>query len=74
MNDVVDISDYSTTCNLFADDLKIYSTVAVVAGRNSLQNALDKLTVWCNKWQMCINISKTLVLHIGKKILSMNIV
>ena len=67
VNDVVDISDNSTVCSLFADDLKIYSAVDIVAGCDSLQNALDKLTVWCNKWQMCINISKTLVLHIGKK-------
>ena len=67
INDVVEISNYGNTCSLFADDLKIYSAVDTDADRDSLQNALDKLVLWSEKWQMCINTSKTFVLHLGKK-------
>jgi len=67
INDVVEISNCCSNCSLFADDLKIYSAVDTNADRDSLQVALDKLVLWCKKWQMCINASKTFVLHLGKK-------
>jgi len=32
----------------------------------SLQEDLDKLWTWCNKWQMSFNVEKCKVMHFGK--------
>ena len=50
---------------MFADDTKIFSPVANTEDREKLQNDLDSLCVWSDKWQLCFNASKCKVLHIG---------
>ena len=50
---------------MFADDTKIFSPVANTEDRENLQNDLDSLCVWSDKWQLHFNASKCKVLHIG---------
>jgi len=55
----------STKFQLFADDLKLYSTIDTSNSyRNNLQNSLDKLVRWASDWQLNINIDKCSVLGI----------
>jgi len=68
INDITDISDSSTKCSLFADDLKMYSSIDTIADSSSLQIALDRLALWSETWQSNVNVNKTHVLHIGRKI------
>ena len=51
---------------LFADDLKLFSTVNTHFNFSSLQSALDRLQRWCTDWQLTINTQKCYVLHLGK--------
>ena len=48
-------------CLMYADDLIILSKTKL-----GLQNCLDKLQCWCNKWLMKINLKKTEVIIFQK--------
>ena len=56
----------AVTHQLFADDLKLFSTVKTSTNAASLQSTLDRLQQWCTNWQLTINIKKCFVLHLGK--------
>ena len=60
INDLPD--NLSCTCQIFADDTKIYSTSD---HHQSLQKDLYSLLEWSNAWQLEFNTSKCKVLHIG---------
>ena len=66
INDVTDALRSDCTCQLFADDLKLYS-VANIADNNTLviQDSLDKLCRWSDLWQLTISHKKCLVISIG---------
>jgi ribonucleases P/MRP protein subunit RPP40 len=55
------------THKLFADDLKLYSTINTEHDVRSLQSALVRLQQWCCDWQLTINVTKCHILHIGNK-------
>ena len=57
--------DISSRISKFADDTKLYKTVSNVDDHNILQNDLDKLLEWSQKWQMSFNIGKCGVMHAG---------
>ena len=50
---------------MFADDTKIFSPVGNTEDREKLQNDLDSLCVWSDKWQLRFNAIRCKVLHIG---------
>jgi len=50
----------------FADDTKIYGAVMDNKDRENLQNDLDNLVKWSEKWQMTFNVEKCKVMHLGK--------
>ena len=50
---------------MFADDTKIIRPIVTQKDRDTLQNDLDKLMVWTQKWQMKFNVDKCSVLHFG---------
>jgi len=54
----------SSECRLFADDALLYNTRK---RNNVLQEDLNKLYIWSQKWQMTFNPSKCSVLSIGDK-------
>ena len=51
---------------IFADDTKAYSTIQSDADSNKLQQCINDLTNWSEKWQLKFNSKKCKVLHIGK--------
>ena len=63
MNDM-EINLESST-SMFADDTKIIRPIVTQKDRDTLQNDLDKLMVWTQKWQMKFNVDKCSVLHFG---------
>ena len=52
---------------LFADDTKLYNTVSTPAQINDLQDDLNNLHRWSERWQLPFNEDKCKVLHIGKR-------
>jgi len=67
INDIESICCTDTSLQLFADDLKLYSTVTVSNCSQSLQQSLINLEAWSADWQLSINIAKCAVLRIGSK-------
>ena len=61
-----DIVRTAVTHELFADDLKLFSTVKTFANAASLQPALVRLQQWYTNWQLTVNTKKCFVLHLGK--------
>ena len=51
-------------CHVFADDTKIYNTTE---NKATLQNDLNKLYEWSEKWQLSFNASKCKCIHYGSK-------
>jgi ribonuclease P/MRP protein subunit RPP40 len=49
----------------FADDTKGGRKVASIEDRDKLQQALDCLCDWAEKWGMSFNVSKSKVMHVG---------
>ena len=50
---------------MFADDTKLFRKIKNYADRQHLQDYLNKLTGWSEKWQMWFNFGKCKCLHTG---------
>ncbi len=50
----------------FADDTKVAKVIGDPADRDKLQEALDCLCDWADKWGMSFNVSKCKVMHVGR--------
>ena len=72
INDVVDSLPTSTTCKLFADDLKMYSVLNIINDANSIFSAFENIKQWASIWQLQINESKSNWLFIGRTASSFN--
>lgn len=59
--------DHGIKCKVskFADDTKLATSVRHIEGCIRIQNDLDKLLGWADKWQMNFNNKKCKVLHVG---------
>ena len=59
--------DNNITSNIlkFADDTKVFGRVNNDGDKQHLQNDLDKLVKWSEKWQMLFNFGKCKCLHTG---------
>ena len=59
--------DDSITSNVlkFADDTKLFRKVNTDGDKQHLQNNLDRLVKWSEKWQMLFNFGKCKCLHTG---------
>lgn len=62
LNDICSICENGISMMLFADDAKLYTEIRL--NDNSLQQSLNRLSVWCSDWQLTINISKCCVLSL----------
>ena len=51
----------------FADDTKVFRKIKSDADRQHLQDDLNKLIEWSEKWQMLFNFGKYKCLHMGMK-------
>ena len=63
-NDLVEIFKYAKV-KMYADDLTIYAVVNNESDKHKLQNELNELCEWADKWQLSINFNKCSVLHFG---------
>ena len=72
INDVTSIFDELVKPKLFADDLKLYTSVKSNDDCKLLQANLDKLAQWANDWQLKISSTKCCVLDIGRKMDAVN--
>ena len=55
----------------FADDTKLFSKTKEIGDKQNLQDDIDKLVKWSEKWQMLFNFGKCKCLHIGPENTSM---
>ena len=49
----------------FADDTKLFRKVKEIGDKQNLQDGIDKLVKWSEKWQMLFNFGKCKCLHTG---------
>ena len=56
----------------FADDTKLFTKTQEIGDKFFLQDDIDKLVKWSEKWQMLFNFGKCKCLHIGPGNASMN--
>ena len=63
INDLED--DISSKVQKFADDTKVFRKVTNDTDKQRLQDDLDKLVQWSEKWQMLFNFGKCKCIHIG---------
>ena len=66
--------DDNITSNIlkFVDDTKVFRRVNNDGDKQHLQNYLDRLVKWSEKWQMLFNFGKCKCLHIGHGNLDVN--
>ena len=57
--------DISSKVLKFADETKVFRKVIIDTYKQSLQDDLDKLVKWSEKWQMLFNFGKCKCIHIG---------
>ena len=50
----------------FADHTKVFRNITNVTDKQSLQDDLDKLAKWSEKWQMLFNFGKYKCIHTGQ--------
>ena len=54
-----------SSIRLFADDAKIFRSVSTIQERNHLQEDLNRIWAWTEKWQLPLNLRKCSVIHLG---------
>ena len=62
------------TCSMltFAHDTKLFTKTKELGDKHNLQDDIDKLVKWSEKWRMLFNFGKRKCLHIGLGYTSMN--
>ena len=58
-------SDVRNIILKFADDTKVFGKVNAAADGLQLQEDLNRLCDWANRWQMEFNVAKCVTMHIG---------
>ena len=53
---------------LFADDCLLFRKIRNQDDSDKLQEDLDQISQWCEKWQMSLNINKCKLLEIKSKL------
>ena len=56
----------------FADDTKLFRKVKEIGDKQNLQDYIDKLVKWSEKWQMLFNFGKCKCIHTGSRNTGMN--
>ena len=51
----------------FADDTELFRQISDAVDTRGMQEDLDRLVEWADKWQMKFNVSKCKVMHAGKR-------
>ena len=74
LNIIINDLDDNITSNVlkFADDTKVFRKVNNDGDKQHLQNYLDSLVKWSEKWQMLFNFGKSKYLQTGHGNLDVN--
>lgn len=56
-----------SSCEMYADDTKVFGTVDTQSKWDQLQQDLNNLVEWADRWQLRFNAGKCQVLHLGSK-------
>ena len=54
-----------STCNMFADDTKVYKEINNPEDHKALQLDLDRMNEWSHRWQLPFNETKCKCMHFG---------
>ena len=65
INDLPDV--VTSQIKMFADDAKVFSSIADPTAAVGMQADLDALVAWSDTWQMTFNEDKCKVMHIGPR-------
>jgi len=68
INDIVDLftnDSNQCTCKLYADDVTLYSVIKTGIECSKLQDGLNKLYEWSDKWQLRVSLKKCNVIFVG---------
>ena len=70
----IDDLEEGVSCNIFkfADDTKLFRKTKEIGDKQKLQDDIDKLVRWSEKWQMLFNVWKYKCLHTGPGNTGMN--
>lgn len=66
INDLPD--DLDGSVKIYADDTKIYRQILTLHDHHAMQDDLDRLNTWSEKWQLRFNENKCKVMHLGKQL------
>jgi hypothetical protein len=65
INDVASLlNNERCVCKLYADDVKLYTTMQIDEDYTNLQQKLDALNAWSNIWQLTISHNKCAAMQI----------
>lgn len=56
-----------SSMRMFADDCIVYRAINCESDRGAVQDDLDKINTWCKKWQMQLNLEKTMCMTFSRK-------
>lgn len=63
-----DINENVTSCmRMFADDCVLYKKITCESDNQIVQNDLDAIYTWCEKWGMKLNLDKTVSMTFSRK-------
>jgi len=65
INDLPDV--VKNLCCIYADDTKLYGSADTQTGIQALQEDIDNLVDWADKWQLKFNADKCSTLHLGNR-------
>ena len=65
INDLPD--ELQNVIKMYADDSKVIAEVGEDGQVSNLQNDIDKIKEWCDKWSMCLNAGKCKIMRFGHK-------
>lgn len=67
INDINEVTESPVELKLFADDCLIYSRITQATDQIRINRVLHSLHLWCEKWDMEINYTKSTFTHITNK-------
>jgi ribonuclease P/MRP protein subunit RPP40 len=65
INDIIE--DLSVSCLLYADDMKIFTSIREVGDCVRLQDKIDLISTWCIRNSLQLNIAKCVVMTLSNK-------
>jgi len=65
INDIADLFDNRCLCKLYADGLKLYTSVSTAVDLENLQSSLKRLVEWSHTWRLKISYTICSLLYIN---------